>query len=171
MSYFLIGTYSKLNCPACLPIATLTKRENCHHGIKIKINLSFTVRQIQVQRSITYATLGESESKVTHSCLTLCDPMDCSLLSSSVHGIFQARLLEWIAISFLRGSSRPSNRTRVSRIAGRRDMLFNFSGFLHKAIPSSKPQNTAKVVIGLLAHRQHSIRLSFFLFFQSFFFY
>ena len=46
--------------------------------------------------------------------------MDCSLSGSSIHGIFQARVLEWIAIFFSRGSSRPRNRTRVSRIAGRR---------------------------------------------------
>ena len=46
--------------------------------------------------------------------------MDCSLSGSSVHGIFQARLLEWIAISFSRGSSRPRNWTQVSQIAGRR---------------------------------------------------
>ena len=42
----------------------------------------------------------KSESKVTQSCLTLSDPMDCSLPGSSVHGIFQARLLEWGAIAF-----------------------------------------------------------------------
>ena len=42
----------------------------------------------------------ESESEVTQSRLTLCDPMDCSLPGSSVHGIFQARVLEWVAISF-----------------------------------------------------------------------
>ena len=42
---------------------------------------------------------------VSQSCLTLCDPMDCSLLGFSVHGIFQARILEWVAISFSRGSS------------------------------------------------------------------
>ena len=46
----------------------------------------------------------ESESEVAQSCLTLCDPMDCSLPSSSVHGILQARILEWVAISFSRGS-------------------------------------------------------------------
>ena len=45
----------------------------------------------------------ESESEVAQSCPTLCDPMDCSLPDSSVHGIFQAILLEWIAISFCRG--------------------------------------------------------------------
>ena len=42
----------------------------------------------------------KSESEVTQSCPTLCDPMDCSLLASSVHGIFQARVLEWGAIAF-----------------------------------------------------------------------
>ena len=41
----------------------------------------------------------ESESEVAHSCLTLCDPMDYSLPGSSVHGIFQAGILEWVAIS------------------------------------------------------------------------
>ena len=42
----------------------------------------------------------ESESDVAQLCLTLCDPMDCSLPASSFHGIFQARILEWVAISF-----------------------------------------------------------------------
>ena len=42
----------------------------------------------------------KSESEVTQSCLTLHDPMDCSLPGSSVHGIFQARVLEWGAIAF-----------------------------------------------------------------------
>ena len=42
----------------------------------------------------------KSESEVAQSCLTLCDPMDCSLLGSSVHGVFQARVLEWGAIAF-----------------------------------------------------------------------
>ena len=43
--------------------------------------------------------------EVAQSCLILCDPMDCSLPGSSVHGIFQERVLEWVAISFSRGSS------------------------------------------------------------------
>ena len=46
---------------------------------------------------------SESESEVAQLCPTLCDPMDCSLSGSSVHGIFQARVLEWIAISFSNG--------------------------------------------------------------------
>ena len=42
---------------------------------------------------------------VAKSCPTLCNPMDCSLTDSSVHGVLQARILEWVAISFSRGSS------------------------------------------------------------------
>ena len=59
-------------------------------------------------------------TKSLQSCPTLCNPMDCSLPCSSVHGIFQAVVLEWIAISFSRGSSRSRDRTQVSRIVDRR---------------------------------------------------
>ena len=45
--------------------------------------------------------------KVAQLCLALCDPMDCSLRVSSVHGIIPARILEWVAVSFSRGSSQP----------------------------------------------------------------
>ena len=47
----------------------------------------------------------KSESEVAQSCLTLCDPMDCSLPGSSFHGIFQARALEWVVIAFSRSLS------------------------------------------------------------------
>ena len=63
------------------------------------------------------------------SCLTLSDRMDCSPPGSSVHGIFQARILEWVTISSSRGSSQPRDRTQVSCIA---------SGFF-TAEPSGKP--------------------------------
>ena len=49
---------------------------------------------------------------VTQSCATLCNPMDCGPLGSSVHGILQAGTLEWVAIPFSRGSSLPRNRTK-----------------------------------------------------------
>ena len=61
----------------------------------------------------------KSESEITQLCLTLCDDMDCSLPGSSIHVIFQARVLEWVAISFSRGSSQPRDRTQVFHIAGR----------------------------------------------------
>ena len=66
----------------------------------------------------------ESESEVAQSCPTLCDPVDCSLPGSSLNGILQARVLEWVAISFSRGSSRSRDRTRVSGIPGRRFNLW-----------------------------------------------
>ena len=53
------------------------------------------------------------------SCLTLCDPVGYSPPGSSVHGIFQARILEWVAIPFFKGSSQSRDQNQVSRIAGR----------------------------------------------------
>ena len=61
----------------------------------------------------------KSESDVAQSFLTPCDPMDCSLWGFSIHGIFQARVREWVAISFSRGSTQPRDWTWVSHIAGR----------------------------------------------------
>ena len=58
------------------------------------------------------------KGKVAQSCLTLCDPLDCSPPGSSVHGILQARTLEWVAVPFSRGSSQPRDRTQISRVAG-----------------------------------------------------
>ena len=56
---------------------------------------------------------------ITQSCLTHCDPMNCSLPGSSVLGILQARILEWVAIFFSRGSSQPRDQTWISYFAGR----------------------------------------------------
>ena len=61
----------------------------------------------------------KSESGVSQSCATLCNPMDCSPLGCLVHGILQARILEWIAISFSKGSSQPRDWTWFSHIVGR----------------------------------------------------
>ena len=52
-------------------------------------------------------TLKESESELAQLCPTLCDPMDGSLPYSSIHGILQARILDWVAIPFSRGYLRP----------------------------------------------------------------
>ena len=59
---------------------------------------ALSVQQVLISYFYTYA-------KSLQSCLTLCDPMDCSLPGSSVHGILQARILEWVAMPPLRGSS------------------------------------------------------------------
>ena len=56
--------------------------------------------------------LDAVEVKATQSCPTLCDPMD------SIHGILQARILEWVAVPFSRGSSQPRDQTQISHMAG-----------------------------------------------------
>ena len=80
---------------------------------------------VQVQRilSVSGEVRKESESEVAQSCPTLCDPTDCSLPGFSVHGIFQAIVLEWTAISFSRGSSQPRDQTQVSRIVDSDEQL------------------------------------------------
>ena len=69
---------------------------------------------------------------VAKSCLTLCKPMECSLPGSSVHGILQARILEWVAISSSRGSFQLRDQTRISCIG--RQILYHWvtqeAGFL-----------------------------------------
>ena len=68
---------------------------------------------------IILSEVSVSECEVAQSHPTLCDSVDCSPPGSSVHGVLQARILEWVGISFSRGSSRPRSRTRVSCTAGR----------------------------------------------------
>ena len=78
------------------------------------------INKNQVIWPVLLAGFVTSDFPVTQSCPTLCDLcMGCSPLGSSVHGILQARILEWVATSFSRGSSWPRDRTRVSHIVGR----------------------------------------------------
>ena len=74
-------------------------------------------------------------AKSLHSCPTLCNPLDCSLPGCSVHGILQARILEWVAMASYRGSSRPRDRTHMSRI-GRQVLL--------PLAPPGKPSKSAQ---------------------------
>ena len=67
-----------------------------------------------------YIMKGFFDKSSAQSGPTLCDPVDCSLPGSSLHGVLQSRILEWVAISFSRGSSQPRDGTPVSHIAGRR---------------------------------------------------
>ena len=65
---------------------------------------------------------------VTQLCPTLCNPMDCSPPGFSVHGILQARILEWVAISFSRESFQPRDQTCISCIAGALHYLLSHQG-------------------------------------------
>ena len=74
-------------------------------------------------------------------CLTLCDPMDYSPSGSSVHGISQARLLQWVAISFSSGSSRPRDQTWVSSISCiAKGILYHWATLESQAL-CERPQN------------------------------
>ena len=88
--------------------------------------------------------LNKVWSEFAQSCLTLCDPVDCSPPGCSVHGSLQARIMEWVVISFSRGSSRPRDQTQVSCIAGRR---FNLWAAREALAPRIKPE-----LLGLPAH-------------------
>ena len=90
LSYWLINVYIPGNWRKWAPFLMLTG------PLKVKVKVS-----------------------AAHLCLTLGDPMDCSPPGSSVHEFSQARILEWVAVPFSRGSSLPRDRTRVSHIAGR----------------------------------------------------
>ena len=96
-------------CPAPLPTVTQVQRGDSGAGLSLFISLG---HHNKVPR------LG-SLSEVTQSCPTLCDPTNCSPPGSSLHGIFQAKVLEWVAISFSRGSSRTKDGTCISCPAGR----------------------------------------------------
>ena len=86
--------------------------------------LHYKISDIQTKRCLL-KRYSSFVSATAQSCLTLCDPIDCNLPGSSVHGIFQARILEWVAISFSRGSSGlpgwedSQDWTCISCIAGR----------------------------------------------------
>ena len=77
---------------------------------------------------------------MTKSCLTLCNSMDCSPPGTSVHGILQAGILEWVAISFSRGSSQPREQTWASSVSciGRQGFFFFFF-FFFTTEPTGKP--------------------------------
>ena len=75
----------------------------CRNSNTIVKNQQHTSPAVSAFRLPT--TIRKKESEVAQSCPTLCDPTDCSPPGSSVHWIFQARILEWVAISFSRVSS------------------------------------------------------------------
>ena len=118
-------------------LSSLTRVWSCTHGskstkpqpldcwYKCEIDTDFKdfstrkrIKNVSIVKNIITCwnehTLGCHCFLVPKSCLTLCDPMDCSPPGSSVHGILQARILEWVAISLFPGSSWPRGQTLIS---------------------------------------------------------
>ena len=83
------------------------------------IDVYYILEKMRVCSVRCLSLLSKRKVLIAQLCPTLCDPMDCSPPGSSVHGILQARILEWVAIPFSRGSSRPRDWTWISCIAGR----------------------------------------------------
>ena len=89
--------------------------------------------------AVLRAILNWKVCLVAQSCPALCSPMDCSLSGSSAHGIFQARILQWGAISFSRASSQPKDQTCISYVSW---IAGGF--FTHWAISAEAPFWTEK---------------------------
>ena len=132
------------------------------------------IRSDQISRSVVSDYLQPHESRharpnmllwhniffkvkvlVAQSCPTLCNHMDCGPPGSSVHGIFQARILEWIAISFSRGSSQARDQTQVSCIASR-----VFTVWLGQTLAIRKNPQSIKPSVYLKSPNFHSDKTS-----------
>ena len=98
--------------PALIQFFYRIKKSECLYPHQQPILIFQSI--MQPKQLVFEGSLKWSEVKVTQSCPTLCDPMDYT-----VHGILQARILEWVAIPFSRGFSQPRDQTHVSCIAGR----------------------------------------------------
>ena len=99
---------------------------NCNNKIRYHIytkDFNYNFLMLTSKNTHTHLSL-----LVTQLCLTLCDPMDCSPPGSSVHGIFQARIMEWVAISFSGGSSWPRERVSWLLCIGRRILYLSHVG-------------------------------------------
>ena len=92
---------------------------SCSNLLELDSSLELMVYICLILINNTCEVLHDFEVIVAQLYLTLCDPMDCRLPDTSVHGISQARILEWVAIPFCRWSFWPRDRTWVSCIAGR----------------------------------------------------
>ena len=86
---------------------------------KLFFVIKHKIRIFLILKCIVFEVVQNGGDSVTKSCLTLATPRTISLPDSSVHGILQARILEWVAFSFSGESSQPRDRTLVSCIAGR----------------------------------------------------
>ena len=112
-------TCQQIDCSAITKMVIMKiirNMKNVYHTLLRKY-INYTVLKKYTHSDICWR--WKVKVLVTQSCLSLCYPMDYSPSGSSVHGILQARILEWVAISFSRGSSQSRDWTQVSCIAGR----------------------------------------------------
>ena len=116
------GKQERQTCPQLINIGKikkeLTRDMIMKELIQMWMILEILTEEVAVRLSLeSWIEMRCAMCVLIQLCPTLCDPLDCSPPGSSVHGIFQARILEWVAISF-RGSSWPRHQTCVSLITG-----------------------------------------------------
>ena len=145
------GLSSDLASPGLCNLSELLNGNNTASLIKLLgtsnlISIMFTILKCSMK----------SESEIAQSCPTLCDPMDYSPPGSSVHGIFQARILEWVALSFSRRSSQLRDWTWVSHIAGR-----CFTVWATREVQNVQSMLAIIFLIGITFILAHSILWSF----------
>ena len=123
-SYFLYRIYVPLKISVCILITEFRVLFPLIKYVYMEVAL---LRQCYSKwRIILISSLKNSQVKYVcacmhvkslQSCVTLCDSMDCSPPGSSVHGVLQVRILEWVVIPFSRGSSRPRDQAHVSYVS------------------------------------------------------
>ena len=103
----------------------LCRKKKCHHvscPLQTAVNMIINFFDCSLSIHFTEFLMGSEQydvllCSIAWSYLTLCDPLDCSAPGSSVHGIPQARILEWVAISYSRGSFSPRDQTQVPLVS------------------------------------------------------
>ena len=116
---FIIGFFH-VNHVTTLPFSlSMCALDSFSSSVSSVTSWFFQLYLLMNHRSVLSENVHARYVLVSQLCPTLCDPMDCSLPGSSVHGILQARILEWVAIPSPRKSSLPRDQTWVSCIAGR----------------------------------------------------
>ena len=108
--------------------------------IPTQMSLDLWAKKETVKYLKTYPSFACPRAKSLQPYLTLCNPMDCSPPGSSLHGILQARILEWVAMPSSRGSSRPRDQASVSYISHTTSGFYCWA--MEKAHPSFKSHHT-----------------------------
>ena len=124
------------NCRLTQYIPYLQNRNNWHKKSLISLEIIYKIiKKERMQLFIKEGNIIESESEVAQSCPTLYDPMDCSLPGSAIRGIFQARILEWVAISFSKILLEPVIKTGDSMSSEFRLLAFeSMAGLLWRLL-------------------------------------
>ena len=106
-------------CKCCVSFYCIAKQIIYTYTDIHPFKILFPYRPLQsIKKSSLCYTVGPYCVLVDHSCQTLCDPVDRSPPGSSVHGVLQARILEWVAMPSSRGSSQSMNIIQVSYVSG-----------------------------------------------------